>query len=320
MGSIGRKPESRETQILEASRAELAERIRGAAAGPGAAAPRPGLYLYYHECPTKPAQAVYEPAVCVIAQGAKEVLLGGRRYRYDSAHYLITSVELPVTVRITEASPEKPYLGLRLDLDRELISEVMAESDHPAPRGAASMNAMNVSALDAGLLDALTRLVRLLDSPGEFHFLSSLITREIIYRLLMGEQGGRLRQAAVMGGRAHHIARAIELLRQNFDQPLRIENVARKLGMSASSFHHQFKAATAMSPLQFQKKLRLHEARSLMLSQGLDAAQAGFRVGYEDASHFSRDYKRMFGEPPLRSVELLRATLEQNAPQALAEP
>ena len=152
----------------------------------------------------------------------------------------------------------------------------------------------------------MARLVRLLDSPTEARFLAPLITREIVYRLLTGEQGGRLRHTAVLGGHSHRIARALERLRKEFDQPLRIEDIARELGMSVSGFHHHFRAVTAMSPLQFQKQIRLQEARRLMLGEDLDAASAGYRVGYGDASHFNREYKRLFGAPPVRDVERLR--------------
>ena len=169
------------------------------------------------------------------------------------------------------------------------------------------MKAIDVSLLDAGLLDAAVRLVGLLDSPAEeARFLRPLLAREIVYRLLRGEQGSRLRHAAVLGGHGHRIARAIERLRKDFDRPLRIEDIARELGMSVSAFHHHFKAITAMSPLQFQKQVRLQEARRLMLGEDLDAASAGHRVGYGDASHFTREYKRLFGAPPARDVERLR--------------
>ena len=177
------------------------------------------------------------------------------------------------------------------------------------------MRAFDVSPLDAGLLDAVVRLVRLLDSPAEeARFLRPLVTREIVYRLLKGEQGGRLRQIAVLGGHAHRIAGALERLRENFDRPLRIEDIARESGMSVSGFHHHFKAVTAMSPLQFQKRVRLQEARRLMLGENLDAASAGHRVGYGDASHFTREYKRLFGAPPVRDVGRLReAALRETA-------
>lgn len=296
----------RDAPRTQENRAELVQRILRVVSEEGAFEPQPGLHLFRISSPTKPVHVVQEPALCVIAQGSKEVLLGTKRYRYDSAHYLLTSVGLPVSARIVEASEKEPYLGLRLDLDTSLITSVLIEAARPQSRGELDLNAMDVSPLDEGLLDAVVRLVRLLDSPVEYRVLAPLVTREIIYRLLMGEQGDRLRHLVVSGGHTHRIARAIELLRRNFDQPLRIEHVAREIGMSVSSFHHHFKSVTAMSPLQFQKKLRLHEARRLMLGEDLDAARAGFQVGYEDASHFSRDYKRLFGEPPLRDVVQLR--------------
>ena len=170
------------------------------------------------------------------------------------------------------------------------------------------MRAIDVSPLEANLLDAVVRLVRLMDSPAEARVLAPGIAREIVYRLLVGEQGDRLRHVAILGGQSHRIARAIEQLRNEFDRPLRIEDIAHELGMSVSAFHHHFKAVTAMSPLQFQKQLRLQEARRLLLVQGLDAASAGYRVGYDDASHFNREYKRQFGLPPMRDVERLRET------------
>jgi AraC-like DNA-binding protein len=189
----------------------------------------------------------------------------------------------------------------------------MVEAGHPSPQNHTDVRAINVSSLDASLLDAVVRLVRLLDTPAEALFLAPLITREIVYRLLMGEQSGRLRHIAILGGHTHHIVRAIERLRQEFDQSLRIDDMAQELGMSVSGFHHHFKVVTAMSPLQFQKRLRLQEARRLMLGEHLDAASAGYRVGYDDASHFNREYKRLFGVPPMRDVERLREAARASA-------
>jgi len=188
----------------------------------------------------------------------------------------------------------------------------MVEAGHHSSQNNANVRAINVSSLDAGLLDAVVRLVRLLDSPTEAPFLAPLITREIIYRLWMGEQSDRLRHIAALGGYTPHIAKAIERLQQGFDQSLRIEGIARELGMSVSGFHHHFKAVTAMSPLQFQKRLRLQQARRLMLGEGLDAASAAFRVGYHDASHFNREYKSLFGLPPVRDIERLQGTTKEN--------
>ena len=183
----------------------------------------------------------------------------------------------------------------------------MVEAGHLSFQNGGDARAMDVSPLDANLLDAVVRLARLLDQPSEVRVVRPLITREIVYRLLMGEQGNRLRHLALLGGHTDSIAEAIERLRREFHQPLRIDSLAREVGMSISGFHHQFKAVTAMSPLQFQKQLRLQEARRLMLSENLDAAGAGYRVGYDDASQFSREYKRLFGQPPMRDVERLRA-------------
>ncbi len=247
-----------------------------------------------------------EPSLCVIAQGSKEVLLGERLYRYDPSHYLLATVELPRVSQVLEASKDRPYLSLRLELAPALVSSVMVEAGHASLAGHADVSAIDVSLLDVNLQDAVVRLARLLDSPAEAPVLMPLLTREIIYRLLMGDQGGRLRHVATLGGYTPHIARAVERLRQDFDQPLRIENIARELGMSVSGFHHHFKAVTTMSPLQFQKQLRLQEARRLMLGDGLDAASAAYRVGYNDASHFSREYKSLFGVPPMRDVQRLR--------------
>jgi AraC-like DNA-binding protein len=246
----------------------------------------------------------------VIAQGSKEVFLGDDRYQYDPMHYLLATSELPIVTCVLEASQERPYLSLSVRLDPILVGSVMVEAGHISPRRHPNVRALNVSPLDPSLLDAVVRLVRLLDTPAEAPFLLPLITREIVYRLLKGEQGDRLRHIALQGNHTHRITRAIEWLRSEFDQSLCIEELAQELGMSVSSFHHHFKAVTAMSPLQFQKQIRLREARRLMLSEGLDAASAGYRVGYNDASHFSREYKRLFGLPPLRHVERLRQSTE----------
>ncbi|TCJ18105.1 AraC family transcriptional regulator [Rubrobacter taiwanensis] len=299
----------RESEGAQAGREELVERIARTVRRDGAVELPGGLRLIRHSSPTPKDHGVSSAAFCVIAQGAKEVLLGDDLYRYDANHYLITAAALPTATRVTEASEEQPYLGLVLGLDPALVGSVMVEAGHLVPGDRAAVRAFDVSPLDGGLLEAVVRLVRLLDAPAEeARFLRPLITREIVFRLLRGDQGARLRQIAVLGGHAHRIARAIERLREGFDRPLRIEEVAREAGMSVSSFHHHFKAVTAMSPLQFQKQLRLQEARRLMLGEDLDAASAGRRVGYRDPSHFTRDYKRLFGEPPARDVQRLRET------------
>jgi AraC-like DNA-binding protein len=265
-----------------------------------------GLSLHRESSTRELVHSVSVPAFAVIAQGSKEVFVGDDRYQYDPMHYLLVTSELPIVTCVLKASQEQPYLSLALRLDPTLVGSVMVEAGHISAQRQVSVRAIDVSPLDTGLLDAVMRLVRLLDTPAEAPFLLSLITREIVYRLLMGEQGERLRQIVVQGNHTHRITRAIEWLRNEFDQPLQVEDLAQELGMSVSSFHHHFKAVTAMSPLQFQKQIRLHEARRLMLGEGLDAASAGYRVGYNDASHFSREYKRLFGLPPRRDVERLR--------------
>jgi AraC-like DNA-binding protein len=296
----------REAHGAQANRDELVERIVRAVREDGTIEPVNGLRLRRASSPTELGHGMSYPCFCVIAQGSKEILLGEDHYRYDPAHYLVATASLPIAGRIIEASEERPYLGLVLRLDPTLVGSVMVEAGHLAPRGYSAVKAIDVSPLDAGLLDAVVRLVRLVDSPAEARFLAPLVKREIVYRLLMGKQAGRLHHVAALGGSAHRIVRAIERLREDFDRPLRIEDIARELGMSVSGFHHHFKVVTAMSPLQFQKQLRLQEARRLMLGEDLDAASAGYRVGYGDASHFTREYKRLFGAPPARDAERLR--------------
>lgn len=295
-------------QRAKVNREELSRRIAQAVHKDGRVEIVKGLFLNRASTITGLVHGVAHPSFCVIAQGAKEIHLGEERYRYDPYHYLLATVELPTVSQLVEASPEQPYLSLRLDLDPALVASVMLEAGMPSPRrDADSVRAINVSPLDDNLLDAAVRLVRLVEaSPAEARVLLPLVTREIIFRLLAGEQSARLRQVAVLGGQTDRIARAIERLRNDFDKPLRIENLAHELGMSASGFHEHFKAVTALSPLQFQKQLRLQEARRLLLGEDLDAASAAYRVGYEDASHFSREYKRHFGQPPMRDVERLR--------------
>jgi AraC-like DNA-binding protein len=314
MDSMNRWQPKHEADMVRASREELAKHIARAARQDGTVEPLEGIQLRRASSTTKIGHSVSFPALCVVAQGSKEILLGENRYRYDPTHYLITTAELPIASQITEASEERPYLGLVLELDPALVGSVMVESGHAAPQSHSAVKAIDVSPLDAGLLDAVIRLARLLDSPAEVGFLAPLVRREIVYRLLIGEQGGRLNHIAVLGGHGHRITEAIDRLRKDFDRPLRIEDIAREFGMSVSGFHHHFKAVTAMSPLQFQKQLRLREARRLMLGEDLDAAGAGYRVGYSDASHFTREYKRLFGAPPARDLERLREAAMEVAP------
>ncbi|HEX8994647.1 MAG TPA: AraC family transcriptional regulator [Ktedonobacterales bacterium] len=310
----------REAQRARTYRAELIERVARAIRHDGTVEPLSGLYLSRASTPLEPLHSMQEPSLCVIAQGSKEVLLGDSRYQYDPFHYLLATIELPRVSQVLDASKERPYLSIRLELDPGLVGSVMVESGHVSPSGPADARAVAVSALDVNLLDAVVRLVRLVDTPVEAPILLPLIMREIVYRLLMGEQGARLRHVALVGGYTPNITRAVERLRQDFTQPLRIDQLARELGMSVSGLHHHFKAVTALSPLQFQKRLRLQEARRLMLAEDLDAASAAYRVGYRDASHFNREYKSLFGVPPMRDVRRLRTLdLDQMMTPALGD-
>ena len=296
----------RETQRMQANRAELVERIARSIRDDGTCEPLPGFHLSRHSVPFERVPAVTEPSLCVVVQGSKEVLVGESRYHYDPLHFLLTTIELPGIYQVLEASPEHPYLGIRLEIPPAVVGSLVVEIGQAVLPRHADLRAVDVSPVDADLLDNVARLVRLLDSPAEARVLMPLITREIVYRLLIGEQGARLRHMTAQGGHTPDIVKAVVRLRQNFDQPLRVEEMARELGMSVSGFHHHFKAVTAMSPLQFQKRLRLQEARRLMLGENLDAASAAYRVGYHDASHFNREYKSLFGVPPMRDVQRLR--------------
>lgn len=288
-----------------ANRQELAERIAFHCPEDGVREAAKSLYLVRLSNPSPPIHGLYSPAICLIAQGAKEVHLGEQCFRYDPANYLIGALDVPITSQIVEATTEKPYLSLKLELEPALVASVCIEAGTAASSDH-SVHSMNVSKLDCELLDAFVRLVRLLDKPADYAVVSPLVIREIVYRLLSTEQGPRLKQMAVFNGHAHRIARAVETLRSKFNQPLRIEDLAGELGMSVSSFHQHFKTATSMSPLQFQKHLRLQEARRLMLSEGLDAGSSAEQVGYDDASQFSREYKRLFGEAPTRDMARFR--------------
>lgn len=266
----------------------------------------PGLALHRRNEPTAPMSIMYEPRICIVAQGAKRVLLGDETYVFDEHHFLITSVDLPTFVHIIKASPEKPYLGLVLKLDHREISQLMLDSNLPLPHPQQSTRGMATSDVTLPLIDALKRLICLLDEPQDIPILAKVIQREIFYRLLVGEQGVRLRQMVSAGSQSQQIARAIEWLKGNFTQPLRIDDLATHVNMSTSTFHHHFRSLTAMSPLQYQKWLRLTEARRLMLTESQDAATAAYEVGYESPSQFSREYSRLFGAPPLRDIAGLR--------------
>ena len=254
---MNQKTREREAQRAQAGKEGLVECVAQSIREDGASEPMPGLHLQRNSSPMVSVHGLYGPALCMIAQGSKEVLVGDDRYRYDPAHYLLVTVELPIVSWVLEASKERPYLSLHLELDMALVRSVAAETEPSSPQEPTQVKALNTGPLDTGLLDAVVRLVRLLEAPAEAKVLAPLITREIIYRLLLGERGSQLRRMADQGGDTHYIARAAEQLRKNLAQPLRVEDVARDLGMSASSFHSHFKAVIGLSPLQFQKRIRL---------------------------------------------------------------
>lgn len=262
----------------------------------------PGFALVRRTEPTESVSHMHEPGICLVAEGAKRVTLGEDVYEYDSGHYLITSVGLPVVAQVIEASEERPYLGVLLELDQRMIAELMLDSDLPLPRSKQSSRGMATGATTQPLIDAFKRLLNLLDEPRDIPIMAPLIKKEIFYRLLVGEQGDRLRQITTTGSHSNQIAKAVGWLQENYAHPLRVEDLADQAGMSTSTFHLHFKTVTAMSPLQYQKWLRLNEARQLMLTKRLDATSAAFKVGYESPSQFSREYSRQFGAPPMRDI------------------
>lgn len=265
------------------------------------------LMLARASCSQKPAHTVSEPAFCILAQGSKRVLLADEVYVYDSSHYLIVAQSLPLSGQVIDASPEAPYLGLRLNFDVKDIAALALQlklGDASAARS--PQRGLCTGALTASLLEPVLRLLKLLATPEDVEALAPLICREILYRLLKLPEGWRLAQMAVVGSHSQRIAKAISLLTQRYQQPLRVEDLAEEIHMSVSSLHQHFKAVTAMSPLQFQKQLRLQEARRIMLGEQVDAATAGHRVGYESQSQFNREYSRFFGMPPARDVKRLR--------------
>lgn len=266
----------------------------------------PGLSLFRRNEPTEPFSGMYEPSICMAVQGAKRVILGEDTYVYDAHHYLITSVHLPTIVQIIDASPEKPYLGLRLKLDLREVSQLMVDSNLPQPRPQKSSRGMATGEMTLPIIRAFQRLIDLLGETQDVPILAPNIQREIMYRLLVGEQGERLRQIATAGSQSQQIAKAIGWLKSNYFLAISMDDLAAQANMSTSTFHHHFRSLTALSPLQYQKQLRLQEARRLMLSERMDAANAAFQVGYESPSQFNREYNRQFGAPPLRDITKLR--------------
>lgn len=298
-GKIGFEPDQRQ--------AELAARVQALAKVDGYNATTvPSVGMYRATSTTSSFPVVYDPALCFVIQGRKCASLGRELYIYDALNYLVVSVTLPIASQILEATPERPYLSLRIGIDITVIAELLAQLPAPPVDKSSSNRGMFVARSNEAMLDAVLRLVRLLDSPQDAVALAPLVLREIHYRALTGELGYRL-QELCSASHAQRIARAIGLIKARYAEPLRIEEIAESLHMSASSLHHHFKAVTSMSPLQFQKHLRLHEARRMMLMESIDAATAAHRVGYESPSQFSREYRRLFGAPPRREIEAMRA-------------
>jgi AraC-like DNA-binding protein len=262
------------------------------------------LSLFRADEPTVPLPAVYDASLCIIAQGTKQVSLGEQSLVYDAAHYLLVSVDLPLVGHVIEADRDAPYLCCKIDIDQAVLADLILAEGSRAPR--ANLPALAVYRSDDDLTDAACRLVRLLDRPNSIPALAPLIEREILYRLLTGPHGPALRYMAVADSHLNQVSRAIATIRTGFNQPLRVAAIATAAGMSPSSLHEHFKAVTKMTPLEYQKQLRLQEARRLMLSGGTTASSAGFAVGYESSSQFNREYARLFGAPPRRDIEQLQ--------------
>lgn len=271
--------------------------------------PISGLRFSRWTTPTPPTSYTHNPSICLIAQGRKRVLLGEESFIYDANHFLISSVDLPIIANIIEASEEQPYLGLIMELDLTEISQLIIDSELAFTQSKEAQKGIAVGELSESLLDAFVRLAELLDEGQNIKILAPIIKREIFYRLLMSEQGTRLHQIVTAGSHSHQIAKAIDWLKNNFVKPLSVGDLASYTGMSKSSFYTHFRSMTSMTPLQFQKKLRLSEARRLMLTENLDAMAATFKVGYESPSQFSREYSRLFGAPPSKDIKSLRENL-----------
>lgn len=266
----------------------------------------PGVTLYRYCGPTLPDAATYEPSVAMVIQGRKRVTLAQTSFDYDPSQFLLTSLDLPVTSQVVEASREDPYLCMRLTLDIAMVRELLGRETEQTALAHTSKPAMTTAETTAEFLDAFCRLLDLQHAPQDIEFMSGLITREIVYRILQSTAGQRLRSIATIGENSQRAAKAVEWIRDNYTKPLRVEMLAEVACMGVSTLHHHFRSLTSMSPLQYQKQLRLHEARRRMLMDGLDAAHAAFEVGYESASQFNREYSRLFGQSPMRDVRALR--------------
>jgi len=272
----------------------------------------PGVSLHRRTSPTPPCRTTYHPGVIVVAQGRKQVNLGRTCFIYDESRFLLTAVDLPIVSWVAEATEEVPCLVLSLKLDMSMVRELLGREEIHVAEAPPDSPAMSIGETTAEFLSACCRLLDLLDNPQDIPFLSGLIQREIIYRILREREGARLRAIATLGDQSHRTAKAIAWINANYAKTMHVEELARLASMGVSTLHHHFRALTAMSPLQYQKQLRLQSARSLMLNNGLDAASAAFEVGYESATQFNREYSRFFGQPPMRDI---RALLSPDVPK-----
>jgi AraC-like DNA-binding protein len=296
------------SEIITNQQNELAKIIRRYAENDGVHATAiPSLFFIRRSNVSEPSYGVYKPSFCIVVQGAKEVSLAQERYKYNPAEYLVASVSLPVTAQVTEASTDVPYLGFKLEFTANQILEVLRDSEIRVGPKENAKRGMFVSRMELPLLDSVIRLARLLDNPKDIPILAPMFTKEVLYRVLQGQHGVTLEQIAIEGSSAYQIKDVIEHITNNYDKSFRIEELAEKVNMSVSSLHRHFKEVTAMTPIQYQKQLRLQEARRLLLTEGTDAADVAFRVGYESPSQFSREYSRMFGFPPRHDIKRLRA-------------
>lgn len=297
---------------LHRHRVELAKIIEGHTGRDGSQMTAiPSLFFSRYSNDTGPNYGIHKPSLCIVVQGMKEVLLSQELFRYGPADYLVASVNLPINGQVTEASSEVPYLALKLEFTPSEIFEVLREFQMGVDKKENAKRGMYVSKIEPSLLDAVTRLARLLDTPKDIKILAPLIVKEIIYRVLQGEHGGMLKQIAIEGSSTHQISDVIEHIMNNYEKSFKIEELAEIAKMSISSLHRHFKEITLMSPIQFQKQMRLQQARILLLSESADAADVAFQVGYESPSQFSREYSRMFGLPPKEDIKRLREQYEQ---------
>ena len=293
-----------------ATAAQLAESIREHCTRDGSHETEiEGLFLTRHSTTEVPRTSVNQAVFCVVAQGAKSTLLNDQRFLYDPGKYLLVSLDLPLVGQIEQASRAQPFLGLSLVLDFEEIGSLLREVDLPREIVPPLRPGLMVGLMDDDLMDAVVRLTGLLAKRAQIAVLAPLIRREIFYKLLLSEQGGLMRRIAAGSGKVQRVAAGLAWLKRNVSRPIRMEELAREMRMSPSAMHSWFRAVTCMSPLQYQKQLRLQEARRLLLSESLDAGTVSRRVGYESASQFSREYRRFFGNPPMQDVERLRAGL-----------